>query len=243
MTPSPIAIAADYADAMLTARRARNWIFAGLLIAQLGLFALFCVVHFSKVLDAEVVVPTTATTQPTAVAVVSSTPTSLKAQGLHYCIGSADFAWIVLSLVLAIVLLLIVCIMLVGRLIGVSHVVSAFIWCVILCALLFPWQAFLNNQDLDAVDFKIPGALYNWNELTHQAKFTYEEIKLYSDEPISTAILRWSRFVAYPLLAILITLIVQTKSSAGLRLALGEDTLPDLDATTQERHEEDLDAH
>jgi hypothetical protein len=36
----------------------------------------------------------------------------------------------------------------------------------------------------------------------------------------------------------LITLVVQSKSSAGLRLALGEDAPPDLDAT--EGHEEDL---
>src|SRR2546427_11344690 len=145
MTPSPIAIAADYADAMLTARRARNWIFAGLLLAQLCLFALFCVVHFSKVLDAQVLASPTASTQPASTTTTTQPATPLRSgQFLHFCVGSADFAGIVLALVLAIILLLIVCIMLVGRLIGVSHVVSAFVWCLVLVALLFPWQAFLN---------------------------------------------------------------------------------------------------
>ena len=120
-----------------------------------------------------------------------------------------------------------------GRLIGVSHVVSAFVWCLVLAALLFPWQAFLNNQDLDAVDFKFPGALYNWDELSRLGKFT--------NDNLSSAILSWGRFVAYPLLAILLTVVVQSKSSAGLRLALGEDAPPDLDAT--QRSEEDLGPH
>ena len=59
------------------------------------------------------------------------------------------------------VILLIAKIMLVGRLIGVAQVTSAFIWCVFLVVLLFPWQAFLQSTDFTG-DFKIPGVLYTW---------------------------------------------------------------------------------
>ena len=81
--------------------------------------------------------------------------------------GGTLVGWlIILIIVLAIVILLIAKIMLVGRLIGVAQVTSAFIWCVFLVVLLFPWQAFLQNTDFTG-DFKIPGVLYTWNELTH----------------------------------------------------------------------------
>jgi hypothetical protein len=37
--------------------------------------------------------------------------------------------------------------------------------------------------------------------------------------------LRWARFVGFPVLAIIVLLIVQAKSSRGLRAALGESEL------------------
>jgi hypothetical protein len=138
-------------------------------------------------------------------------------QGLEYLIGLTGFLGIVLVLVLAIVLLLLVQIMLVGRLIGVSLVAASFVWSVVLAALLFPWQAFLNNADLTAVDFKIPGVLYTWNELVHDAAFAATDIP--------TSILKWSRFVVFPVLAVVLLLLIQAKSRRGLRLALGEAQL------------------
>jgi len=130
------------------------------------------------------------------------------------------------------VLLLIVMIMLVGRLIGVSHVTSAFIWCVLLAVMIFPWQAFLlgtyrtARPPADASPgladayrhadpaFKIPGALYTWEELRRD----------YSFDNLSAAqsVLKWARFAGFPLLALLLLLMVQAKSSRGLKFALGE---------------------
>ena len=252
-TTATIAVAADYADAMMTARRAKNWLFILLLLILLTQLTLFFLLRF-RVLrmegDVSVTVPTNVdvdastqpatqtaegTTQPAATADVDVN-TKTKSFGvsdiLRYVIPVTDFLGITLVVVLAVVLLLIVTIMLVGRLIGVSHVTSAFVWCVLLAVMVFPWQAFLlgtyrpaqssrdgspgmaDVQGQADPTFKIPGALYTWEELRRD----------YSFENLSTSqmILKWARFAGFPILALLLLLMVQAKSSRGLKYALGE---------------------
>jgi hypothetical protein len=148
MTQSAIATAADYADAMLTARKAKQiiWtILVGMICVQIGCFFL-----------------ARYRIDPT----VASRTTDI----LRCVTAVIDFLGMALVIVLAIVLLLIVVIMLVGRLIGVSRVVSAFLWCSVLAVLLFPWQAFLMNQTLGSPELRIPGVLYNWTELAARAR-------------------------------------------------------------------------
>jgi hypothetical protein len=138
---------------------------------------------------------------------------------LRYLTALIDFLGIVFIIVMAAVLLLITKIMLVGRLIGVAQVTSAFVWCVLLIVLLFPWQAFLQNTDFTG-DFKVPGVLYTWPELVHRdmgAKF--------SSDKLDFAILRWARFVGWPTFTMILLFVVQAKSSRGLRAALGETEL------------------
>src|SRR4051812_24873598 len=202
MTDPAIATAADYADAMYTARRSKNLlvllIFVMLLI-QLGLF--FAARYTTYI------VPSAATTQPAPRWV----------DGLQYLVGASAFLGVILTIVLSFVLLLIVNIMLVGRLIGVAKCTSSYIWCLVLIVLLFPWQAFLSNQTFNDPNFKIPGVLYTWDELRVLAKFGMTQ-------PInmSESVLRWSRFVAFPVIAIMIVLSIQIKSNRGLRQAFGE---------------------
>jgi len=194
-----------------------------MLLLQLGTFF---VAHSTNWIlpDATSSTPDTlTTTQPT------TAPTTLPASMdnarrmlpsvLRYLTAIIDFLGIVLILVLAVVLMLIVKIMLVGRLIGVARVTSAFVWCVFLALLLFPWQAFLQNTDFSG-DFKLPGVLFTWSELVHPtagAKF--------SSSDFNQSILRWARFVGWPVIALILLLVVQAKSSRGLRAALGESEL------------------
>ena len=254
-TTATIAVAADYADAMMTARRAKNWLFMLLLLVLLTQLTIFFLLRFRVIRmegDVSVTVPTAvnvdATTQPegtTQPAEGSTQPaaaadvdvdTKTKAFNvsdiLRYVIPVTDFLGITLLVVLAVVLLLIVTIMLVGRLIGVSHVTSAFVWCVLLAVMVFPWQAFLlgtyrpaqpgrdgspgiaDARGQSDPTFKIPGALYTWEELRRD----------YSFENLSTSqsVLKWARFAGFPILALLLLLMVQAKSSRGLKYALGE---------------------
>src|SRR4030095_14674455 len=91
---------------------------------------------------------------------------------LYWVLGLSDFLGVGCALVLALVLLFMVAIMIVARVIGTSYAASAYVWSVVLVVLLFPWQAFLNNANLTAAEFKFPGVLYTWNELVLQAKMT-----------------------------------------------------------------------
>jgi hypothetical protein len=210
-----IATAADYADAIMTARRAKNTLFLLLLLILLAQLTLFFVGRYTDVNFAD--------DDPTiASAIESATSTTLPTTGpaeaassirivdvLEYLVGVTAFLGIALTIVLAVVLLLIVKIMLVGRLIGVARLTSAFIWTVVLAALLFPWQAFWEDYA-----FKVPGVLYTWPELVHRVKFSTE----LSDKTV----LNWGRFVALPVVALIILLSIQVKSRRGLQQALGE---------------------
>ena len=271
-TTTTIAVAADYADAMMTARRAKNWLFILLLLVLLLQIALFFLLKFNVLrLDDEVAVektpaavplntgagstqPADASTQPaiesssgdspasTVSADASSAGGEARRSGrvediLRYVIPVTDFLGIALVAILGIVLLLIVTIMLVGRLIGVSHVTSAFIWCVVLAVLLFPWQSFLIGErsisraaaaagygtSAHAIDtgfqpqptFKIPGVLYTWEELRYDLRHFPEAVG-------AQAFLKWARYAGFPVVAVLLLLMVQAKSSRGLKFALGE---------------------
>jgi hypothetical protein len=228
MPPSNIATAADYADAMMIARRAKTALVLFLLLMLLVQTIIFFVARMTDYVPIVGATPSLASSVSTATTAPAATQPSaahdLVVPLLRYLTALIDFLGIALAIVLAVVLLLITKIMLVGRLIGVAQVTSAFVWCVVLVVLLFPWQAFLQNEDFKG-DFKIPGVLYTWPELTHPtmgAKFNLDpNPKL---EPTQT-FLRWARFVGFPAASLVILLMVQAKSSRGVRAALGESEL------------------
>ena len=151
MTRTTLAVAADYADALLVARRSKNCVFLLLLLVLLLQVTVFCLYHF----DPFHVVPGANATAPT-VAVLPAASTSDNPQApahrveitqdlYRWVLNLTTFLGMTLVIVLAVVLLLTTVIMLVGRLIGVSHVTSAFVWCVFLAVILFPWQSLLNS--------------------------------------------------------------------------------------------------
>jgi hypothetical protein len=254
VTTTPLAVSADYADALLTARRAKNWLFLLLLLgllAQISIFALvrFKVIKFDESGEATVTVPkkvevespatapTTNETTPAAAEVEVQTKDvtpkvggkNVTADLLAWVVNSIVYLGTILSVVFMIVLLLIVMIMLVGRLLGVAHTTSAFIWAVILFALLFPWQMFQGQEHgsypgshstsaalttAGANDFRVPGVLYTWRELRDEGNFP--------SQPLGNAILKWARFAGFPILALIILFMVQAKSGRGVKFALGE---------------------
>src|SRR5580765_8242384 len=116
MTRSTIAVAADYADAMLIARFWKNLLFLVLfliLLVQIGVF--LGVRFYTSKTDAGLTINSTVTTQPTVLAGQDLS------SGLFYLVNVTVFLAMIAVVVLSVVLLLIVGIMLVGRLIGVTH--------------------------------------------------------------------------------------------------------------------------
>lgn len=188
------AAAADYVDALITARRAKNVLGLLILLILVLQVILFFLARYKIDLDEP---------GPAHSAIL-----------LKYAMDLFDFVGLIAPIVLGVVLFLIAVIMLVGRLIGVAHVVAAFLWCVILAALLFPWQAFLVNQNFTSTEFKIPGVLYTWSELVARARVVP-----------NSALLYWARFVAWPVVAIIVLLTIMSLSRRGLRMAMGEFAL------------------
>ena len=268
LTTTPLAVSADYADALLAARRAKNWLFFFLMIGLLAQVTIFFLVRFDVVkigaagervevnqprVNADVDVDTRPTTGPEgetgtdtdvdASAAVTTRPSNLAekvggesalARFLAWVINSIVYLGYVLSIVLTLIVLLIVLTMLVGRLIGVAHTTSAFVWAVVLAALLFPWQLFHGpetgpNSPAYASsnstaspgaydDFRVPGVLYTWGELRRDARFGLDG----HESTMSNTVLKWARFAGFPLLALIILFMVQAKSGRGIKYALGE---------------------
>jgi hypothetical protein len=223
MATSPIATAADYADAMLSARRAKNALFLLILAVIVGQVAIFLVVRHRPSLAGM------GSMADTAVAAPATAPSggTFSVQGLlQWLVAITDFLGIALSMVLAAVLLLLLTIMLVGRLIGVSRVTSAFIWCLVLIVMMFPWQAVLTSPLTVAAegppvpDFKLPGVLYTWAELTHPVHGAMFDAT--AAKRSTFVVLKWARYAAMPGVALVLLLMVQSKSSRGLKMALGE---------------------
>jgi hypothetical protein len=223
MTRTTIAVAADYADAMLIARFWKNLLFLLLFLILLVQIGVFLGVRFYTARgEAGLTINTTAT-QPAALAGHDLSG------GLSYLVNVTVFLAMIAVVVLAVVLLLIVGIMLVGRLIGVTHVTGAFIFCVVLATLLFPWQTLWNYPVSGTTQPEpnpqaqlqvgppavIPGILYTWPELQHRAHFP-------NDKGWEQSVLGWARFVGFPMFALILLLNIQTRSSRGLKFALGE---------------------
>lgn len=191
-----IASRADYADALLSLRRAKNWL-ASILIAIVAFqIVLFFAARYTNILSA-------ATTQPSFVL-------------LKYAVNTSTFVANLLTLLLIVVLLLIFNVMLVGRLLGLSRVTGAVLVSFILMILLFPWQGLLTFHGLEGSAYQIPGAAYTWTELVRDAKFDPTDVRF--------APLKWARFLGFPFVCLILALMVQSKSRRGLKLALGEST-------------------
>ena len=204
MTQSSLLNAADYADALITARRAKATLFLLLLVLLLIELSLFFVGRYTNVLQLN----------------GDEKLTAWKAV-LQYLIGLIDFLGLIVPALYAVVIFLILQVQLVGRLLGAGRLTAAFFWAVALALLLFPWQSFLNNPVLnnDPAGIRIPGVLYTWAEVTHKTL----GVNFDSKADIHVAVLRWTRFVVMPVGAVLMLLYTQMISDRGLRQALGNE--------------------
>ena len=215
MTDPAIATAADYADALLTARRAKNLLVLIVLLMLLIQLAVFFVVKYTGIV------------YPLAGSAPATAPTNAPAwhDVARYAVGASDFLGVAGTILVALVLYLITQIMVVGRLIGVSRVLGALILALVVLALIFPWQAFLRDQTFTSREWMFPGVLYTWDELLHRVTIGTRG----QQNSINVLILHWARFVAWPLVSIILLLMVQVKSNRGMRQALGEEVIDTTD--------------
>jgi len=203
MTQPHLAASADYADSLLTARKAKTLLTLLLFFVLLAELSLFFCLRYWKPLQP----PTTAMEQH-------------GRDMLEYFVGLLDFGGLILPALLSVVLLLILQIQLVGRLLGTGPMTSAFLWSALLVILLFPWQAVLNNPATNdnpvAIDLgmKVPGVVYTWAEISNPIVGASFGSRLF---------LHWARYVGFPVLSILILTTIHLKTRRSLRQSLGED--------------------
>jgi hypothetical protein len=244
MTQSNLATSADYADALLTARRVKTVVSVLLFLLLFTELALFFVLRYKPL--------------PTG---PSLTKQEQYTRDLtQYFVGLLDFGGLILPALLAAVLYVILNVQLVGRLIGVGRIVSALVWGIVLILLLFPWQAVLNNPAINydetenAIGMKIPGVVYTWAEVSDPwlgARFGLDadvsgatasavtggdrslktDMEMRSDRAKdhphqqAESLLHWARYVGFPLLSMLILTVIHFKTHRGLRQSLGEDQI------------------
>jgi hypothetical protein len=211
MTQSQLANSADYAEALLTARRAKGVVTLLVLLVLLTELVLFFILRYYKPLP------------------WGSTPVEQHIRDVtQYFVGLLDFAGLILPALLAVVIYLVLKVQLVGRLLGVGRMTQAFLWSVLLTMLLFPWQAVLNNPAINhdkvanAIGMKIPGVIYTWAEVSNPnfgATFGMGD----PTPDVAFLILKWARYVGFPVLSILVLLIIHFKSHRGLQQSLNED--------------------
>lgn len=214
MTRATLAASADYADALLTARRAKAILIVGLLLVLVAELSLFFGLRYYGPLAS-------AGRRERAV--------------VQYVVGLLDFAGLILPALLSVVIWLILQIQLVGRLLGTARMVSAFLLSVLLVLLLFPWQAVLNNPAISSdplgnqLGMKIPGVIYTWAEVSNPsvgASFgLHEPVANATARDIPGLVLHWARYVGFPVLSILILTNIHFKTRRSLRQSLGEDTV------------------
>ncbi len=238
-----IATQADYADAVLTARRAKNTLFLLLLLfllAQLTIFFLVWsdVIKVGGTTAATVANPAMTADEPVVPGADISTPPAATtrpadatgAAWAHYGIAATTFLGMVFALMLTFVLLVLLLVLLNSRALGVAGLTSAFIWMLLLLVILFPYYALLNYGNLATANFRVPGVLYTWQELLSYGHFKSD---FSSTSLAAETILRWARFVGYPIVGLILLLVVQVKSGRGLKLALGEADVETTDVVVE----------
>jgi len=202
----------EYAEAFRSTRAAKSvfWWLVGLsILIQLLSFA---AVQFFGVIDrASEIAGSTAqpTTAPSSWLAGLMDPNAWY-YALQWALPATRFCAMVSAILLAISILLAVKLSLLGRLGGVAGMTSAFFWSLILLAILTPWQRVLGGQ-------LVCGAMFNLGELIEAAR----KVKTAwgaTDVSLLDTTIYYARFLAYPIVALLVWLIVQAKFARGRHL-------------------------
>jgi hypothetical protein len=122
---------------------------------------------------------------------------------LYWLLPATKFLAFVLALLLVMTLMLATKLSLLGRLGGIVGFVSAFFWSLLLLALVTPWQQVL-------ADSVAAGATFNLGEILRAAQRV-------DRDSIIAQIVYYARFMAFPLLALGVWLVVHLRFGGGYR--------------------------
>ena len=218
----------EYADAMRSARGVRMALWLGCGAAIFVQVAAFLLVEYGGVLGPAgaggrrgAAASATAATRPAGAAAAARPTTAGAARGaaaaaaapaaeapsaeqwkavLSWLLPACKFGGLVLAFLLTATLWLAVLLSLVGRLGGIGGLVGALFWSLLLLAMLVPWQNVLPGSSLAC------GALFNLGDLLSARA---------AAEGWTSRLVYFGRFLAYPLAAAAVWLIVHLRFGAG----------------------------
>ncbi|HUW81433.1 MAG TPA: hypothetical protein VMZ31_01405 [Phycisphaerae bacterium] len=194
---SQVAGLLDHLDALGSVRAAHAVFFLLILLALLTQIVLYCAVRFEGVLTAEGGGPVaaTATTQAARPSdAVDSDSTVAWRQAIAVLVPLSRFLGLIAACLLVISYFIGLNVCLAGRLGGARGMTSAFFWSVLLLALLFPWQHLLLGATV-----QVPGVFYSFEDL--------QQLASSSPSGMIANIEHYTRYLGYPVLAILIALV------------------------------------
>lgn len=213
----------EYALAFSSVRRAKNIFLLLVILALLVQLGAAGVVRFSKLLDPLYARKTVATaTSATATTSPASSPASAPADAakklqiartldtvLGHAMHLSKFLGMVACMLLVFMLLLAVKLSLLDRLGGIAGLMSALLWSIFLFPMLLPWQQIVTGG------FAY-GALCNYAHIL-EASTRINPAWGGSAADLTIQITYFARFFAYPGLALMICLLVQSRFACGFK--------------------------
>ena len=229
----------EYRDAFRTVRLVKNLLWWAAILSILAQLAVAAMVRYGGVLDAQYAKQATApgpaahhqpsgrsaetsraeesrgASRPAAAGVAVQSDGKAPAapdtreRALRWVLRGTKFLGLVASMLLVLTLMFAVMLSLLGRLGGTAGLMGAFFWSLILLAIVTPWQQVIRGT------FAC-GALYNLDELVRAAG----KVKCSWGVKEAGALdwtLFYARFIAYPLVTVLVWLRVQAKFARGYR--------------------------
>lgn len=220
----------EYGRAMQTLRAGKNVFWWLIVLSVLVQIAAFALVRWGGVLDTAQsrVQYSAAATHPAPGAAKADAPTDeavattgaqqvevtvIERRGaiwefwLDWALATTKFLAFVSALILTLLVGIHVPMSLVGRLGGAADFVRAIMWALVLLALLTPWQQVLQAS-------VVRGALYSLGELQSHTRLIRPQWRV-AEPSLWQQIIYYTRFLADPIIAGLVALVVQGRLRAG----------------------------
>ena len=209
---------AQYSEAFASIKRARNVLGFVIAFAIVVQIASFIVVYFSGVIDATQQLPRAELNE-------TSSVTQAWMELLRFAMSATMFLTPILAALLMLTFMFAVKIVLMGQLGGLGEMLSSFYWSLFLLALLMPWQKMFNSPFVCGMAADLE-ELIRWTSLNKRSW-------LGRNPPLWGQIAYFARFLAFPILTLMVWIVTQLKFGRGFA-KLFRQVQEDVDLQTNE---------
>ena len=224
---SPLPTGPDYAAALLKLRKWRTLLGLIVILVLLTQITLFFLYKFDVLGLSDAGAAAAAGLDPEAAAVVATdlparSPVAFQSADLNatgrllkFLMSLGVFLATICAFMLAVVGVVQALLLVADRRLGIAHSLSGFGWALLAAFVVLPWQIFFHDAVYQVGEFAVPGALWLTSELWAYGRFgdDWGQLDTY---------LRYGRFVAWPLFAIVLTALAMAKIGRPTKTARAE---------------------